>query len=80
MDNVTFHKSKGIRDIFIDSTNKLLFIPPYSPQYNPIELVFAQIKKNIHNIRNYKDIVKKIEHTIKTTNRKHLTNYYNHCF
>ena len=44
MDNVLFHKTKIICDLFNKSTNKSLFIPPYSPQFNPIENVFAVIK------------------------------------
>ena len=36
MDNVSFHKNKKIIDIVNKSNNKLLFIPPYSPEFNPI--------------------------------------------
>lgn len=40
LDNVSFHKCKQISDILIKNKNRLLFIPPYSPQFNPIEEVF----------------------------------------
>jgi transposase len=44
MDNVAFHKTKEVKD-FIKSTNsQTLFIPPYSPEFNPIELAFSKIK------------------------------------
>src|SRR3990170_7918324 len=36
-DNVSFHKSKKISDLMQNSYNDLLYIPPYSPEFNPIE-------------------------------------------
>ena len=44
LDNVSFHKTKLIATLFKDSSNKLLFIPPYSPQYNCIENAFSIVK------------------------------------
>ena len=79
MDNVSFHKSKIIKNIFNNSTNKLLFIPPYSPQFNPIEEVFSQLKRNIKYISKC-SVVKKIKRSTKTIKQKHLKNYYNHSF
>lgn len=79
MDNVSFHKSKRIKNIFNNSTNSLLFIPPYSPQFNPIEEAFSQLKRNISYISKC-NIKKKICKSIKTIKQKHLTNYFNHSF
>ena len=47
MDNVSFHKSKRVAKIIEDSQNKILFIPPYSPDFNPIEEVFSKMKAYI---------------------------------
>jgi transposase len=44
MDNVAFHKSKRVLDTLTAKGVSPLFIPPYSPQYNPIEMAFSQIK------------------------------------
>jgi len=79
MDNVRFHKSKIISDLFINSTNKILYIPPYSPQYNPIEEVFSFMKRHIKNLSN-KNIIKKLNNSIKQIKKTHLLNYYNHSF
>jgi transposase len=44
MDNVAFHKTKIVKE-YIESTNSnILFVPPYSPDYNPIEMVFSKLK------------------------------------
>lgn len=45
MDNAPFHKKKDIREISGKHGHNVLFLPPYSPDYNPIEQDFANIKK-----------------------------------
>jgi transposase len=47
MDNVSFHKSKEIKELILKSKNKIIYIPPYSPEYNPIEGVFHILKNKI---------------------------------
>lgn len=44
MDNVAFHKSKLLKEYVNSIKSKILYTPPYSPQYNPIELAFSKIK------------------------------------
>src|SRR6266404_2031746 len=44
VDNVSIHKVAGIRDIVKEHGSWLLYLPPYSPDLNPIELAFSKIK------------------------------------
>ncbi len=44
MDNLGSHKSKAVRDVIRSAGAQLLFLPPYSPDLNPIEQVFAKLK------------------------------------
>ncbi|QQR54279.1 transposase [bacterium] len=44
MDNAAFHKVKGIQDVIKQAGHILLFLPPYSPDLNPIEHKWAQLK------------------------------------
>lgn len=44
MDNLPAHKPIAIRDAIEAAGAFLLFLPPYSPDFNPIELAFAKIK------------------------------------
>lgn len=46
MDNVSFHKGKKTKQLIKNTRANLLFLPPYSPDFNPIEHDFAAIKKN----------------------------------
>ena len=44
MDNLPAHKGEKVRALIEATGAKLLFLPPYSPDLNPIELVFAKLK------------------------------------
>ena len=44
MDNLGSHKGQAIRAAIRKAGAKLLFLPPYSPDLNPIEQVFAKLK------------------------------------
>lgn len=52
MDNLASHKGKAIRAAIKAAGAKLLFLPPYSPDLNPIEQVFAKLK---HLLRKAKE-------------------------
>ena len=45
MDNAAFHKKSEIRELLHEHGHKLLSLPPYSPDFNPIEQSFAILKK-----------------------------------
>lgn len=49
-DNLPAHKVAGIRTCLEDAGMGLLYLPPYSPDFNPIEQVFAKIKKLLRRI------------------------------
>jgi len=44
LDNVQFHKSNEVLKLIEGYGKKIIFVPPYSPQYNPIEHVFSSMK------------------------------------
>jgi transposase len=51
MDNASFHKSPKIRKAIEQAGCRLVYLPPYSPDLNPIEIFWANMKKWIkHNI------------------------------
>ena len=45
MDNAAIHKSEKTREIIEKHVHELLFLPPYSPDLNPIEKVFGVLKR-----------------------------------
>ena len=44
MDNLRSHKVAGVREAIEAAAATLMFIPPYSPDLNPIEMAFAKLK------------------------------------
>jgi len=44
MDNATFHKGSAMQEKIIEAGHILEYLPPYSPDLNPIEKKWAQIK------------------------------------
>jgi transposase len=44
MDNLPAHKVAGVRERIETAAAKLLYLPPYSPDLNPIEMIFAKLK------------------------------------
>ena len=44
MDNLPAHKITDVRQEIEAAGAKLLYLPPYSPEFNPIEQVFAKLK------------------------------------
>jgi transposase len=44
MDNLSSHKRAGVRQAIEAAGAKLRFLPPYSPDLNPIELAFSKLK------------------------------------
>ena len=44
MDNASIYHSDGIQDLICGTGVLLIYLPPYSPDYNPIEELFSKLK------------------------------------
>jgi len=47
LDNLSAHKSARAEEIIAACGCRLMYLPPYSPDYSPIELAFAQVKADL---------------------------------
>lgn len=52
LDNATFHKSSKTKELINSAGCSLVFLPPYSPDLNPIEKFWANFKRHIRTIAN----------------------------
>jgi DDE superfamily endonuclease len=50
MDNLSSHKVAGVREAIAAAGAELRYLPPYSPDLNPIELAFSRLKKLLCDI------------------------------
>ena len=51
MDNLSVHKNKKVRELIEECGCELLFLPPYSPDFNPIEEAFSKVKAVLKKAR-----------------------------
>ena len=51
LDNLAAHKQPEVRVAIEQVGARLRFLPPYSPDFNPIELAFAKLKAFLHAVR-----------------------------
>ena len=58
MDNATYHPKKKLRNLARRHGIKLLFLPPYSPDYNPVENLWANMKRALPDILKEKITIK----------------------
>ena len=50
MDNLSSHKRERLRELIEARGAALRYLPPYSPDLNPIELVFRKIKQLLRSL------------------------------
>ena len=77
MDNLSTHKSPAVRAAVEAAGARLLFLPPYSPDLNPIEQVFAKLKHGMRKAqpRNIKATWRKVGDLIEAFTPHECTNY-----
>jgi transposase len=51
MDNLSSHKVKGVIDPIIATGASVLYLPPYSPDFNPIEMMWSKIKSYLRKVK-----------------------------
>lgn len=67
MDNASFRRKGVLRHIASRRGAMVLFLPTYSPEYNPIEKLWANIKRRLKkNIRNYDSFEDALEDVLDT--------------
>ena len=77
IDNLGSHKSKAVRAAIRAAGAHLLFLPPYSPDLNPIEQVFAKLKAILRKAqeRTADHVWKRIGALLHTFNADECANY-----
>ena len=51
MDNLSSHKKAGVREAIESAGARLMYLPPYSLDLNPIELAFSKLKTLLRKVR-----------------------------
>ena len=80
-DNLSVHKDARARAAIEAADCRLAFLPVYSPDYNPIELVFAKLKGDLcaAKPRTREAVETAIGATLDRLTPAELASYYRHC-
>lgn len=81
MDNLPSHKVRGVREAIEAVGAELVYLPPYSPDLNPIEQVFAKLKALLRSaaartITELENIIGKLLDQFEVAECR---NYFRHC-
>jgi transposase len=81
MDNLGSHRGKAVRRAIRDAGAKLLFLPKYSPDLNPIEQVFSKLKHLLRKTQapSYDAVLAAIGETIGTFTAQQCSYYLQNC-
>lgn len=78
MDNLPAHKVSGVREAIEAAGASLLYLPPYSPDFNPIEMAFSKLKAALRKAaaRTIPELWKAIAEAIETFTPAECQNYF----
>jgi transposase len=81
LDNLAVHKQPEVRTAIERAGAHLRFLPPYSPDFNPIEQVFAKLKAFLRAVRprNFDQVIELVAIALTLFTPTECRNYIRHC-
>ena len=81
MDNLAAHKSARVRECIESRGAELLFLPPYSPDLNPIELAWSKMKALLRKVaaRTYDALLQAVADALRAITEQDATSYFGAC-
>jgi transposase len=81
MDNLSSHKRARTRELVEATGASVLFLPPYSPDLNPIEMVFAKVKHLLRSLacRTRDDLWRVMQSVLDQVTASDASNCFRHC-
>jgi len=81
MDNLGAHKVDGVRERIEQTGASLCYLPPYSPDFNPIEQCWAQLKQRLRALkaRSVDTLQHALHDALSALTAQHAANCFRHC-
>ena len=81
MDNLSSHKNAKIRQSIEARDATLIYLPPYSPDLNPIEMIFSKIKQTLRGmaLRTQNALWNSMQSVLDRVSPSDATNCFTHC-
>jgi transposase len=81
MDNLSAHKGERVRELIEERGCKLIYLPSYSPDLNPIEEAFSKIKRLVRKAeaRTREALIEAIGSALSVVSSKDARSFFEHC-
>ena len=81
LDNLSVHKRASVRQLIERAGAQLLFLPPYSPDYSPIEPAWSKVKALLRRAaaRTYDALLEAVEHALRAVTTTDARGWFGLC-
>ncbi len=81
MDNLSAHKVAGLEDLIQACGANLIFLPPYSPDFNPIEWAWSKVKTILRRLkaRTFRDLLEALKQALLAITPQDIHAWFTHC-
>ncbi len=81
LDNLAVHRNADVRPAIEGAGCHLRYLPPYSPDFNPIELAFSTLKTHLRGVaaRSFETVLTAIGTGLDQITTADIRGYYDHC-
>lgn len=81
MDNLSAHKVAGLEELLRSCGALLIYLPPYSPDFNPIELAWSKVKTILRRLkaRTFSDLIDALKHALEAITTQDIHGWFAHC-
>jgi transposase len=81
MDNLSVHKMRRVGELIEECGCTLVYLPPYSPDFNPIEQAFSKVKGLIRKAkaRTFEALVEATGQALSAVTAKDTHGFFGHC-
>ena len=81
LDNLSAHKVAGVRELIEATGARLLYLPPYSPDLNPIEQAWSKVKQILRSLkaRTAEALESAVAETLRAITAENAIAWFAHC-
>ena len=81
MDNLTAHKGERVRNLIEERGCEFVYLPPYSPDFNPIEQAFSKLKASLRRAeaRTREALIEAMGAALSTISAQDASGFFGFC-
>jgi transposase len=81
MDNCSIHLDQAVEELITQAGARLIYLPPYSPDFSPIENCWSKVKTILRSIgaRSYPDLAQAIAKAFASVSLADIQGWFTHC-